>query len=248
MGSVKPKKFSGQSTAQAAFRNSSRPARASSPARAISFPAHDSHGDGQSGQAGESCQGETADSAKGLRAAESARHGAPDSAPAAALLKGWKKEDALRMHRLFLGVASRISQGQTLRRAFKGPAWWFSKPRFYRCAPSRRMRLTRGTLLRRFYAWKRGGRTPDGVALKYRSGLAKIEVAHVQKFALACLGAGICSLREAQATLKSPVASVHGFRHSLPIKQREAIIQMLAARRTAIRLEKRTRKLLEGKR
>jgi hypothetical protein len=135
----------------------------------------------------------------------------------------------------------------TLMQALKQPAWWYSKPRFYRADHNRRIHLSRRTLIRRYYTWKRNGKTPSSAMLRYRSGRPKIAAGEVQRFAMACLKPGICSLYQAYAVLKRPGGSVHGLRHGLPKNQLAAILEMLAARRRARFLAKRAEKALGRK-
>lgn len=172
---------------------------------------------------------------------------AGNQTPATPTLPRWKQERIRRLNKIFVSAERRIANGKRVTKAFKHFAWWLkSKPRFYRCDPARCFRLSEKRLIQLFYAWRKRGQ--EALILKYRSGYPKIAPDEVQKFAMACVEAGVVSLRQAHATMINPVASPHGFRHALLGKKLEAITQLLAARRTAIRLEKRARKILEGKR
>jgi len=168
---------------------------------------------------------------------------------AAGRLPRWQREYMRRFHRLFVRAEGRIENGQPLTRAFRQFTWWLQRgPRFYRCDPARPFRISEKHLIRLLYKWREGGRVPEALALKYRSGLAKIESDKVQNFAMACLASGISSLRQAHESLSQPGQSMHGYRHALPLKQRAAIVSLFAARRMAARLENRARRILEGKR
>lgn len=128
-------------------------------------------------------------------------------------------------------------------KVFKHFAWWLNhEPRFYQCDPAKPFRFSEKRLIQLFYLWRKEG--VEALVLKYRSGRPKIEAGKVHMFALACLSSGICSLRQAHATMSQPGQTVHGYRHALPVRQRKAIIELLAARRIENRLEKRVRRLL----
>jgi hypothetical protein len=88
--------------------------------------------------------------------------------PADNFVSPWQRERAKRLHRIFTNVERRLAGGLTIRRAFKHPSW-FNRQRFYRCAPSKRRLFAVDTLIQNFYLWRKNGRTPAALMLKYRA-------------------------------------------------------------------------------
>jgi hypothetical protein len=161
-------------------------------------------------------------------------------------LTGWKREDANRLHRLFSHAEQRIDRGQTLSQAFKQTAWYYlRKPRFYRSDRDRRVRLKRGTLIRRWYVWKKGGRTPEAVALRYRPLNKRISSDQVIELAKICVASDVPSLRVACQRLSAPAGTPHAFRDTLPTKLRRSIAALLAARRAVLKSERQARRAME---
>jgi hypothetical protein len=157
--------------------------------------------------------------------------------------KGWTSELARRVHRLFVRAELRIEQGQKLRTVFKHAAWFYSKPRYYRCDRTRRVKITRTALIRWLYRWRHGGRTPEAAALRYR-GAPKLPRGQVTQLARLCLAPNVQSLSSAYRKLPNPDGTHHAFRYAMRPQLRKALCDVFAARRRVERLERRALKLL----
>lgn len=167
----------------------------------------------------------------------------PTGAPP--LLKGWLLEDAKRLHRIFTNAESRIKNGQKVRRAFKQQAWFYSKPHFYRKAHARRVRYSYSSLIRRYYRWKNEGRTIEAAALRYRQGPSRVVLPkeQIEEFIRICLAPGGASFRSVYRALPQPVFSIGTYRHAVPEELRKDLIAIFTARRKALRIERKARKV-----
>src|SRR5579884_629334 len=81
----------------------------------------------------------------------------------------WQIERARRLHKVCIGIEKSIRKGHTLRRAMRWSLRTARNQGFYRADASRRIRVSRGTLLRLYYQWKRNGRCQQAFALRYRT-------------------------------------------------------------------------------
>ena len=170
--------------------------------------------------------------------------GTPGSAIALPSKKRWQRERAIRVHRFFETIERRRQRGMKLSKAFHWLRWWCRQPdRVYRCDPSRRMRLSPGTLKRLYYKWRRDGRTPEALKLEYWT-RQKIDACHVQQCVRVALAPSFRSLRSAYRALPEPAATYHAFRHVIPAELRRNLRSLFQARQTAIRLEKAARESL----
>ncbi len=81
--------------------------------------------------------------------------------------KAWQSERARRLHLKFVSVEKAMAAGKTFKQATKSFVWYW-RGRSYRCDRSRLARFAPGTLRSLFDKWKREGRTPLALRLKYR--------------------------------------------------------------------------------
>ncbi len=79
----------------------------------------------------------------------------------------WQTERANRLHRKFLSVDEAIARGQTFKQAVRH-FQWFWRNRTYRSDHARKVHFGFGTLRRLWLQWRKGGRTPEALRLKYR--------------------------------------------------------------------------------
>ncbi len=81
----------------------------------------------------------------------------------------WQNERAWRLHKAFARVEARILQGEKLAHVLPRLARRWSRPRAYRSEPSRKLQYSHGSIVRLFYQWRTGGRTPGALVLRYNS-------------------------------------------------------------------------------
>lgn len=158
----------------------------------------------------------------------------------------WLQENADRMHRICVSVERRIIEGCTVRNATRRASWYYQrKPRFYRTAKQRRVRFTAGTILRQYYRWKTGGRTPEAVALRFTAPkrLANSAVLRVADLAM---NREILSFVQAWRQLGDTSVTCSAYNHAMPARLRKVIRDMLKARMRALCLERKARRILGG--
>lgn len=85
-------------------------------------------------------------------------------------IPAWQIERANRLHRKFISVENSLAAGKTFKQATKMFVWYW-RGRSYRCDRSRLARFSLVSLHHLFLKWKREGRTPSALRLKFR-GLA----------------------------------------------------------------------------
>lgn len=153
----------------------------------------------------------------------------------------WAKERAQRLHRVFLGAERRIARDQTLHQALKYFLWWlWSEPRFYRCDRDRPFRLSRVRVVQLFRDWRKGGRRPEALALRYWAPV-KLRPTAVADFGRLCITSGVKSFAEAYGRLPRMAATWSGYYYALPLPVRRRIIRLFAARRLALGREAKAR-------
>lgn len=155
----------------------------------------------------------------------------------------WQRERARRLHFIFLRIERRRAAGQSLRRAVRWFAWYW-KDRTYKCDPHRAMRFSSNTLVRLFYRWQNGGRTPEALVLHYRSGRSKLGPAKLTQMARACATPGVRSFLEAWRQIPNAPATHSAFRHAMPAQLRTILVELCDARRRVEYLERRAQKTI----
>lgn len=106
----------------------------------------------------------------------------------------WMAERARLLHRICAAIQKRRDAGQSLKSAIKQPAWYWSKPRFYRCDKTRRVQLGRGSLLRFYYHWLENGRSPEAFTLGYVIKRQPVTRKILRRFLKACAMPGSRSM------------------------------------------------------
>jgi hypothetical protein len=79
-----------------------------------------------------------------------------------------ERERAQTLARLCRAIQRRRDGGMSLRKALKWPSWYWRQDRRYRCDHSRRVQISRGSLTRFYYAWRRSGKSLDAFELGYK--------------------------------------------------------------------------------
>jgi hypothetical protein len=123
---------------------------------------------------------------------------------------------------------------------------WRWRGRCYKCDPKRAIRFRYSTLLRLYYDWCNGGRTPETLALHYWRGNRKASIGQVVKLLELCLAPETRSFSAAYRKLIAPGATESAYRHATPAPLRAALAALLAHRRHEQVLERAARQLLEG--
>jgi hypothetical protein len=96
-----------------------------------------------------------------------------------------------------------------------------------------------------WYRWKKGGRTPAALALRYRRGNKNASIGQVVKLAELCLAPETMSFSQAYRELTAPGADEAAYRYATPVRLRAAVAALLAHRRHESVLERAGRKLLK---
>ena len=152
-------------------------------------------------------------------------------------------ERARKVQRICEGIQRWRARGESLAKAGR---WYAGRYRdqHWKSRPNRRMGLSWQTIRRLWYRWNAGGRTPGAVALLQSA--RRLPAEGVLDLARICLAPDITSLRAAYARLVNPAGGIDGLRGRLPVKTREAIIALLAARRALERLQCKARRDVGG--
>lgn len=163
----------------------------------------------------------------------------------AAISKRCHRERAQRLGRICRCLERGRASGKTLHKMLVKHAWRW-RGRFYKADPARPIRFTAGTILRVYYAWRDGGRTPDALALHYRRGCRKASMGQVIELSKLCLAPETKSFSEAYRKLPAPAVTESAYRYATPARLRGALAALLAHRRRGHALVRTTKQLLEG--
>jgi hypothetical protein len=123
----------------------------------------------------------------------------------------WQRERAMIVHRACMAISRRRERGVSLHRAVVRPAW-NCRNRFYRCEPTRRVRLSRKTFIDIYYHWRANGQNLQAVQLHYRSNRPKIPSRLVLEFVQLCVSPGVPSIRAGYRQL-TKTCDEHGLPH-----------------------------------
>jgi hypothetical protein len=123
---------------------------------------------------------------------------------------------------------------------------WRWRCRKYKTNPARPIRFKGSTILRIYRMWRKGGRTPDALALHYWRGNRKATMGQVVELSKLCLAPGTSSFSAAYRKLELPGATECAFRYAMPARLKGAVAKLLAHRRQGQALECAARKVLEA--
>lgn len=149
----------------------------------------------------------------------------------------WQRERAKILHRICSRIAARVALGQQLRSAVTYFAWACAH-RVYRCEPSRRLHLSRQTVLRAYYHWRANGKTPAAFALRYRPSRAKLSQAQLSSFLRACVSLEVCSYAAAYRRCGEFLVTESAYHHALSWRVRKHITALFAQRRRCHRAKR----------
>ncbi len=137
----------------------------------------------------------------------------------------WQIERARILNRTFKCIEVRRERGQSLRKALVRFTWqWRCRNRHYRAAPNRQIRLAgAGTLRSLFYRWRRGGRCPEAVALRYKVRPLRVSPELAKRFLVECAAPGILSFAAAWRGMGPPGLDVRAVIAALPTGTRVGI-------------------------
>ncbi len=189
-------------------------------------------------------RGATQDSGRDLSTTRKGQRQRAPALPAGArlLFPAWQRERARRIHCICRCVERRIERGKSMRQAVH----WFAcywKGRTYRSG--HQVRLSAKTIVRLFYRWQKGGRTPSAVALRYWKDNRKLPLSQVLELARACIAPGVRSFRAAWRQMQNPAATPDAFWHAFPIQVRAQLVALCAARRRVEYLERTAQRSID---
>ena len=159
--------------------------------------------------------------------------------------KGWQRERVRRLARICRCLERGQAAGKSLRRMVRLHAWRW-RGRHYKTAPLRSIHFKASTILRIYRMWRKGGRTPDTLALHYWRGNRRVSTCQVVALSKLCLAPNTQSFSAAYRELKAPGATESAYRYATPARLIVALNKLLANRRHGQSLERPARKLLEG--
>lgn len=143
----------------------------------------------------------------------------------------WQVELTRILTRLCKAIEARRARGQTFRQALKQPVWYWSKPRFFRNDKTRRVRLSRGSIIRWYYLWKASG--PETFTLNYIYGADRLGAARLDKFIETAISSGASSYRQAYQALHDTSVSGITYRDALAPRTRARLSTLFRLRRKA---------------
>ncbi len=159
-----------------------------------------------------------------------------DPAPAALFRSAWELERARRAHLICLCIERRQANGKSLKEAIYWPSYaWRSQ--FFRCDSSRPIRLSRSTLIRLYYQWRRGGKCLAALSLGYPPRL-RLPAATLTKIVERVLASKAKDLRAAWRDTPDCPAGYSALLSALGLEARKAIKALILARRRAAYLER----------
>lgn len=141
----------------------------------------------------------------------------------------WTRERAEILHRLFTRVEVLREQGLSVRIALRRR--WYG-PRFH-SARRIRVRWSTSSLVGLFYKWRKGGKTPECLALHYLSKLAPVPPEVARAFVVACGAAGVTHFSQAFRRIDPKGFSYRRVLAVVPDQVLRAIRDTFAARRQA---------------
>lgn len=163
----------------------------------------------------------------------------------ARLLSPWVCEHAARVHRVCGYIQRSRDSGQKLIESIKRVARFYLD-RYYHCDPARPIRLRPGTLIRFYYLWKKSGRTPEAVTLRYKPSPRKLDPALLSRFVDACLPPGVCSFNSAHRSIGDSTLTLSGCYHALPDRIKKPLADLFIKRRRARFFEARARRAINA--
>src|ERR1039458_3380214 len=161
----------------------------------------------------------------------------------ATISSNWQRERVQRLTRIFRCIDRGLARGKRLNKMLVKHAWRW-RARHYKANPAQAIHFRKSTLLRLYYAWRDGGKTPDALALHYWRGNRKASMGQVIELSRFCLAPEIKSFSAAYRKLATPGATESAYRHATPARLRAAVAAVLAHRRHDRALERAARRLL----
>jgi hypothetical protein len=167
-----------------------------------------------------------------------------ESPPARATISAnWQRERVQRLTRIFRCIDRGLASGKRLNKMLVKHAWRW-RARHYKANPAQAIHFRKCTLLRLYYMWRDGGRTPDTLALHYWRGNRKATMGQVIELSRFCLAPETKSFSAAYRKLATPGATESAYRYATPARLRAAVAALLAHRRHEQVLERASRRIL----
>jgi hypothetical protein len=175
------------------------------------------------------------------------RRNAIGSAHPIAKLSPWQAERTRRVLRILRCIKARVERGQSLKRAVTYFAW-YHRGAVYKCDPSRRLRLSRKTIVRLYCAWQNSGYSAAVLAYKYRSTRSQLTKAKLKAFVRACLEPRTMTYAAAFGLLGDTSVTISCYQKGLPGHVKASLRPLFKLRRqterarlAALRVERNMR-------
>jgi hypothetical protein len=149
----------------------------------------------------------------------------------------WQIERCRRLHRICLSIQKATDAGHSMLWAVRRAAR-AQRGRFYTCDASRPLRFGRGTILRTWYQWSRGTRSPESCQVNYNgpSSRIKFKPSHVRRFVKLATAPGVDPARPAVETLAASLrCSIRSVHRLLPTRIKRAVARFHTARRAGFK-------------
>ncbi len=141
----------------------------------------------------------------------------------------WIGERAQLLQQLFERVEDRLKTGVSLDKALRRR--WYGK-RFH-TAHHIKVRLSDARLRTLFYHWRRNGRTPECLSLRFGSALPPVPPETVRKWVRSCAMLHVSHFTQALRLIDDEGISLRRLNSALPERVRRTIRETFAARRLA---------------
>lgn len=155
---------------------------------------------------------------------------APSSACVPSLSLPWIKERATVLQGICTGIEERRARGESVSQALRHVA---CRGKRFASDPRRRPHLSRSTLRREYYHWRRSGKGAECFRLAYAPDLPAVSNDTTRRFVLACALAGVTSTSQAWRVLSDPKEKLARIWNALPQRTRAAIRKAHSERRAA---------------
>ncbi len=180
-------------------------------------------------------------------ATESARPHAINFAPShgVSFSPQWAIERALRLHRMFCRIDAALARGEKFLMVVRRRATHCRKPRRFRCAPDRQFRASFATIIRNYYTWRRCGRCPAALTLRFVPRKERITRESLRVFLDSCMATGITSMAAAFRSLPATAGSYCAYIRRIPENVKRTLRRLHRERRAVQRLARKARNLTE---
>lgn len=170
---------------------------------------------------------------------------APPPAQSISYSPQWTLERANRFHSMFSGLEAAMQKGERFTALVRRRARYYRTPRRFRCDRGRQFHASFATIIRGFYLWRRGGRCPAALTLRFVPRKEQITRESLRVFLDSCMATGITSMAAAFRSMPAPAGSYCAYIRRIPDNVKRTLRRMHRERRAVQRLARKARNLTE---